>query len=56
MLRSHYAKPDTQTYVTLRFLYQEREYEVTRKPEYQRPSKKRRRYDSKPCGGGSLLS
>ncbi len=47
MLRSHYAKPDTQTYVTLRFLYQEREYEVTRKPEYQRPSKR---------GGGMTVS
>lgn len=40
MLRSKYAQPDTETYVTLRFLYHEKEYEVTRKPEYLRRAKR----------------
>lgn len=40
MFRSKYAKPDTATYVTLRFQYHEREYEITRSPEYMRPSKR----------------
>ena len=40
MLRSHYASPDAQTYVTLRFLYQGQAYEITRRPEYLRPSKR----------------
>lgn len=40
MFRSKYAKADTQTYVTLRFLYHGEEYEITRTPEYMRPSKR----------------
>lgn len=40
MLRSKYAKADVETYVTLRFLYHGQTYEVTRKPEYMRPSKR----------------
>ncbi|MCD7726570.1 MAG: SMC family ATPase [Clostridiales bacterium] len=40
MLRSKYAKPDTPTYVTLRFQYHGREYEITRSPEYMRPSRR----------------
>lgn len=40
MFRSKYAKPDTATYVTLRFQYHEQEYEITRSPEYMRPSKR----------------
>ena len=40
MFRSKYAKEDAETYVTLRFLYHGDEYEVTRQPEYIRPSKR----------------
>lgn len=40
MFRSKYAKPDTPTYVTLRFQYHEQEYEITRSPEYMRPAKR----------------
>lgn len=40
MFRSKYADVDAQTYVTLRFAYHEAEYEITRKPEYMRPSKR----------------
>lgn len=40
MFRSKYAKPETDTYVTLRFLYHEKEYEITRSPEYMRPSRR----------------
>lgn len=40
MFRSKYAKPDTATYVTLRFQYREQEYEITRSPEYMRPAKR----------------
>ncbi len=47
MLRSKYAREDVPTYVKLRFLYRDREYEVTRSPEYYRPAKK---------GGGMTLS
>lgn len=40
MFRSKYAKPDTATYVTLRFQYHSQEYEITRSPEYMRPAKR----------------
>lgn len=40
MFRSKYAKPETATYVTLRFAYREGIYEVTRSPEYLRPAKR----------------
>ncbi len=40
MFRSKYAKPDTATYVILRFQYHEQEYEIIRSPEYMRPSKR----------------
>ena len=40
MFRSKYAGEDAETYVTLRFMYRDKEYEVTRKPEYMRPSKR----------------
>ena len=40
MFRSKYAEADTETYVTLRFLYHGDEYEITRKPEYMRPAKR----------------
>lgn len=38
--RSKYARVDTDTYVTLRFMYHNDEYEITRQPEYMRPSKR----------------
>lgn len=47
MLRSKYAREDVPTYVKLRFLYRDREYEVTRWPEYYRPAKR---------GGGMTLN
>ncbi|MDC7290437.1 AAA family ATPase [Blautia schinkii] len=37
MFRSKYARDDVPTYVKLRFLYQGKEYTVTRNPEYLRP-------------------
>lgn len=40
MFRSKYAQENAETYVTLRFLYRGKEYEITRKPEYMRPSKR----------------
>lgn len=40
MFRSKYARADAETYVTLRFFYRGQTYEVTRKPEYMRPSKR----------------
>ena len=40
MFRSKYAKEDAETYVTLRFLYHGNEYEITRRPEYMRSSKR----------------
>ncbi len=40
MFRSKYAGADTETYVTLRFWYRGKTYEVTRKPEYMRPAKR----------------
>ncbi len=40
MFRSKYAKADAETYVNLRFIYHDRVYEVMRKPEYMRPSKR----------------
>lgn len=40
MLRSKYAQPDTPTYVSLLFSYREKEYRITRNPEYLRPLKK----------------
>ncbi len=47
MFRSKYAGEDTETYVTLRFLYRGEVYEITRKPEYMRPAKR---------GGGMTLN
>lgn len=47
MFRSKYAVEDTETYVTLRFMYRDKEYEITRKPEYMRPAKR---------GGGMTLN
>ena len=38
--RSKYAGEDTETFVTLRFMYHGDEYEITRQPEYMRPSKR----------------
>ena len=38
--RSKYARVDTDTFVTLRFMYHDDEYEITRQPEYMRPSKR----------------
>lgn len=40
MFRSKYAKEDAETYVTLRFLYHGDVYEITRRPEYMRSSKR----------------
>lgn len=37
MLRSFNAKPETKTYVDLSFIYREKEYHVSRNPEYMRP-------------------
>lgn len=47
MLRSKYAGIERPTFVTLRFLYHGKEYEVTRSPEYERPAKR---------GGGMTIS
>ena len=40
MLRSKYAEPGTETYVDLSFLYNGKEYNVVRKPEYKRAKKR----------------
>lgn len=40
MLRSKYADPSTPTEVTLRFRYGDKEYTITRNPEYMRPKTK----------------
>lgn len=40
MLRSQYAKPETDTYVDMTFVYSGKEYQVIRNPEYQRPKKR----------------
>lgn len=40
MFRSKYARPETPTYVTLRFENGGTEYQVTRNPDYERPSKR----------------
>ncbi len=47
MFRSKYAKGEEETYVRLRFLFREEIYEIMRKPEYLRPSKR---------GGGMTVS
>jgi len=39
MVRSHFAEPETKTYVTLVFLHKGKEYTVTRNPQYERPKK-----------------
>ncbi len=39
MLRSDYAKPETPTFVTLLFEYNNKEYEITRNPDYTRLKK-----------------
>jgi len=40
MLRSKYAEPDTDTYVDMSFVYNGKEYNIIRNPEYQRPKKR----------------
>ena len=40
MLRSKYARPETPTFVKMTFSYREKEYQITRNPEYLRPLKK----------------
>ncbi len=40
MFRSKYAKDEEATYVRLRFLFRGEEYEIERRPEYLRPSKR----------------
>lgn len=40
MLRSKYAEPQTETYVNLEFLYQNKVYKIKRSPEYMRPAKR----------------
>lgn len=40
MFRSKYARPETPTFVTLRFENGGTEYQVTRNPDYERPSKR----------------
>lgn len=47
MFRSKYAKNEAKTYVRLRFLFRGEIYEIERKPEYLRPSKR---------GGGMTVS
>lgn len=39
-LRSKYASPDTDTYVSLKFVLHNKEYKIIRTPEYLRPSKR----------------
>ncbi len=41
MMRSQYAADDVTTFVSLTFLYRDRQYQITRKPEYERASKRR---------------
>lgn len=41
MMRSQYAKPETDTYVEYTFSYQEKEYTVRRNPEYLRLGKRK---------------
>ena len=40
MLRSKYAKDETDTYVEMQFLYHDKKYTICRNPEYQRPKKR----------------
>lgn len=47
MFRSKYAKDEDATYVRLRFLFRGEVYQIERKPEYMRPSKR---------GGGMTVS
>ncbi|BCN29733.1 AAA family ATPase [Anaeromicropila herbilytica] len=39
-VRSDFASPDVDTYVTLHFLHKDTEYIITRSPKYQRPKKR----------------
>lgn len=39
-IRSHFASPDTETYVELTFTHENREYRIRRSPEYERPKKR----------------
>ena len=39
-LRSKYADPATPTYVKMKFIYHDEEYQIERNPEYQRPAKR----------------
>ncbi len=40
LFRSKYALPTTPTYVTLKFVFREHTYTITRNPEYKRPRKR----------------
>lgn len=40
MFRSKYAKPETPTFVKLKFGYNGKIYEISRNPEYERPAKR----------------
>ena len=39
-IRSHFASPDTETYVELVFTHENKEYRIRRSPEYDRPKKR----------------
>lgn len=39
-IRSHFASPDTETYVELTFTHENKEYRIRRSPEYERPKKR----------------
>ena len=39
-IRSHFASPDTETYVELIFTHENRDYRIRRSPEYDRPKKR----------------
>lgn len=53
MMRSKYAKPETETYVELEFAYRDKRYTILRNPEYLRPAK-RGSGVTKQIGGATL--
>ncbi|MFR3800592.1 AAA family ATPase, partial [Ruminococcus sp.] len=53
MMRSKYAKPETETYVELEFAYRDKRYTILRNPEYLRPAK-RGSGVTKQTGGATL--